>query len=60
ALPGCYQALKYKILKCAELGLPVTSARVKAKVVAWDFEPFVEEFCSRYGIEIHKIKAPEH
>lgn len=33
ALPGCYQALKYRTLKCAELGIPVTSSRVQAKVV---------------------------
>lgn len=58
ALPGCYQALKYRTLKCAELGLPVTSSRVEAKVVAWDFEPFVKDFCSRYRIGIHKEKLP--
>jgi hypothetical protein len=58
ALPGCYQALKYRTLKCAELGIPVTSSRVEAKVVAWGFEPFVKDFCSRYGIGIHKEKLP--
>lgn len=56
AFPGCYQALKYKTLKCAELGLPVTSSRVQAKVVAWDFEPFVKNFCSQYRITAHKKK----
>ena len=58
ALPGCYQALKYKTLKCAELGLPVTSSSVEAKVVAWDFEPFIKYFCSKYRITTHKKKLP--
>lgn len=58
-LPGCYQALKYRTLKCAELGLSVTSDRVEAKVVAWDFELFVKNFCSQYGIGTHKEKPPD-
>jgi hypothetical protein len=59
ALPGCYQALKYRTLKCAELGLPLTSARVEAKVVAWNFEPFVKDFCSHYGIGTYKQELPK-
>jgi len=58
ALPGCYQALKYKTLKCAELGLPINSSNVQAKVVAWEFEPFIRNFCTRYGIMTHKKKLP--
>jgi hypothetical protein len=49
-LPGCYQALKYRTLKCAELGIPITSSNVEAIVVAWDFQRFVEDFCSPYRI----------
>jgi hypothetical protein len=58
AFPGCYQALKYRTLKCAELGLPVTSSRIQAKVVAWGFEPFVKAFCSQYRIATYEKKLP--
>jgi hypothetical protein len=50
-LPGCYQALKYRTLKCAELGVSITSSIVEAIVVAWDFQPFTEDFCSSYAIK---------
>jgi len=50
-LPGCYQALKYRTLKCAERGMPITSTIVEAIVVAWDFQPYIKEFCSLYGIK---------
>jgi hypothetical protein len=50
-LPGCYQALKYRTLKCAELGMPITSSIVEAIVVAWDFQPYIEDFCSSYAIK---------
>jgi hypothetical protein len=53
-LPGCYQALKYRTLKCAELGIPITSPIVEAIVVAWDFQPYVEDFCSSYTIKRYK------
>jgi len=49
-LPGCYQALKYKVLKCAELGLEVLSPNVEAIVVAWSIPDNVKDFCTKYNI----------
>ena len=49
--PGCHQALKYCVLRCAELGLPIASDAVSAFVVAWNSTPAVAKFCEKYGIE---------
>jgi len=53
-LPGCYQALKYRTLKCAELGMPIVSSKVEAIVVAWDFQPYIKDFSSSYAIRLCK------
>lgn len=49
--PGCHQALKYKVLKCAELGIDIHSPAVSAIVVAWGFSDQDKSFCDRYGIK---------
>jgi hypothetical protein len=49
-LPGCYQALKYRTLRCAERNLPIDSNKVDAYVVAWSFPKLVHDFCKTYGI----------
>jgi hypothetical protein len=49
-LPGAYQAVKYKALLCAELGVPCTSQKVETTLVAWRIPPEIREFCSRNGI----------
>jgi hypothetical protein len=48
--PGSYQALKYKVLKCAELRSDIKSPNVEAIIVAWSFPPEVKAFCRKYGI----------
>jgi hypothetical protein len=48
--PGAYQALKYRALLCAELGLDFNSGKVKAFLVAWKIPKEVDDFCVRYGI----------
>jgi hypothetical protein len=53
ALPGAYQALKYKTLLCAHQAYPVTDNRVKAKLVAWEIPDDVRDFCNQYGIDCH-------
>ncbi|MDH5482897.1 MAG: hypothetical protein OEY22_08470 [Candidatus Bathyarchaeota archaeon] len=53
-LPGCFQALKYKILKCAELGLPITSSHVEAIMIAWLIPDYIKNFCRKYSVEFHK------
>lgn len=50
ALTGAYQALKYRTLLCAEKGLSINSARVKAMLVAWRIPQDVRLFCESYGI----------
>ena len=55
-LPGCYQALKYKVLKCAELGLDVNSPDVEAILVAQSASQDVKNFCTKYGIRFVQLK----
>ena len=51
--PGAFQALKYRTLKCAELGLDLESPSVEAVLVAWN-RPESFRFCKRYGIRFVK------
>jgi hypothetical protein len=53
--PGAYQALKYKVLRCAELGLDVKSPNITPILVAW-YRPKNIEFCSKYGIQFVRKK----
>ena len=55
-LPGCYQALKYRTLKCAELGLDINSLNVEGFVVAWLIPEDVRNFCNKYGIRFIEKK----
>jgi hypothetical protein len=48
---GAYQALKYKVLLCAEKGLEVTSNKVIAYLVAHVYDKEAGEICKKYGIE---------
>ncbi len=48
---GAYQALKYKVLICAENGYPINSDKVKAFLVAYERDKNASSICSRYGIE---------
>ena len=48
--PGAYQAIKYRDLLCAELGLPLNSRDVKSFLVAYSIPPEVNGFCKRYEI----------
>lgn len=50
ALPGCHQAIKYRALRCAEKGLPLSSADVEAIIVAWKIPADVVDFCKKYSI----------
>jgi hypothetical protein len=51
---GVYQALKYKILLCAEKGLEITSDRIMAYLVARVKDREADKICKKYGI-IYKI-----
>ncbi len=52
-LPGAFQALKYKVLKCAEVGSDIKSSKVEAILVAWR-EPEDPEFCQSYNVRFVK------
>src|SRR5205814_5422778 len=52
-LPGAFQALKYKVLKCAELGSDIKSSKVEAILVAWG-EPEDRGFCQSYNVRFVK------
>jgi len=52
---GAHQALKYKVLKCAETGLDIKSARVAAFLVAWN-QPEDTHFCQKYNIRFVRKK----
>jgi len=52
---GVHQALKYKVLKCAEAGLDIKSARVAAYLVAWN-PPEDTSFSQRYNIRFVRKK----
>lgn len=54
--PGCHQALKYRVLKCAELGIDIKSADVEAVVVAPSIPQDAKDFCNRYGIRFVEKK----
>lgn len=54
--PGFYQALKYKVLKCAEAQLPINSGNVRAILVAWSVPDVLQKLCTQYQIEFREIK----
>jgi hypothetical protein len=56
-LPGCYQALKYKVLQCAETNENINSASVEAVLVAKTIPPEVRNVCAKYGIRPVLIKS---
>lgn len=53
---GSYQVLKYKVLKCAELGMDIKCPEVEAIVVAWSIPQQVRDFCNKYGIRFVEKK----
>lgn len=55
-LPGVYQAIKYRTLLCAEKGLPLDSARVKAILVAWAIPENIRRLCKKYDVKSHEVK----
>lgn len=54
--PGAYQAIKYRDLLCAELGLELLSTKVSTILVAWEISEYLKEFCHRYEIQCFEKK----
>jgi len=46
--PGIHQAIKYRALRCSQLGLAITDKNVKATVVAWQFKQSEKNLCKKY------------
>ncbi|MGA2790838.1 MAG: hypothetical protein ABSF00_08725 [Candidatus Bathyarchaeia archaeon] len=59
-LPGCYQALKYRVLKCAEVGLAINSPNVEAVVVAKVCSKEIKDFCTKYDVRFVQMDKPVH
>ncbi len=53
-LPGAFQLIKYRALRCAELGIPLDSPDVLAILVAWQIPTAVRKFCQTYGIQCYE------
>lgn len=55
-LPGLYQALKYKVLQCAESRYDIKSSKVKAILVAWSIPSHIRNLCMDYDVQYYEIK----
>jgi hypothetical protein len=55
AEPGAHQALKYKVLMCAQDGLPITSDKVQGWLVAHQVPPTVRTFCKAYDLRWREV-----
>ncbi|HAK11639.1 MAG TPA: hypothetical protein DIW54_00920 [Chitinophagaceae bacterium] len=55
-IPGIHQAIKYRALRCSQLGLELTDKKVKAIVVAWTFKEDEKKLCEKYNIDYYEIK----
>lgn len=53
--PGAYQALKYRVLMCAEKRLPITSEKVEGLLVAWQVPTHVRQFCDEYHLRSREV-----
>jgi hypothetical protein len=54
--PGIHQAIKYRALRCSQLGVGLTDKSVKATVVAWRFKEPEKRLCNKYSIDYYEIK----
>lgn len=48
AVTGAFQLIKYRALKCAEVGRELSSGSVEALLVAWTVPANVRAFCKKY------------
>ncbi|MCP4603320.1 MAG: hypothetical protein GY847_22855 [Proteobacteria bacterium] len=54
--PGAHQAIKYRVLRCAERLLSLDSKKIKAILVAWEIPSEIKRFCEKYQIKFFEIK----
>jgi hypothetical protein len=55
-IPGVHQAIKYRALRCSQMGIPIGDSSVKAYVVAWSFSNDAESLCRKYDISMYRKK----
>jgi hypothetical protein len=55
-VPGIHQAIKYRALRCSQIGLPLDSEKVRAVIVAWAINKNEKELCKKYQIEYYEKK----
>lgn len=55
-VPGIHQAIKYRSLRCSQLGLSLNDKSVKATIVAWRLNDTERKLCSKYDIDFYEIK----
>lgn len=55
-LPGIHQAIKYRALRCSQLGLNLSDKNVKATIVAWKLNHKEKNLCLKYNIDFFEIK----
>ncbi len=55
--PGAHQALKYRVLKCAEEGFSLNSPKVDAVLVAWSIPADLRRFCKKYQVRVFEKKV---
>jgi hypothetical protein len=49
--PGIHQAIKYRALRCSQLGVSLKSPNIKATIVAWSFTEDEKRLCNKYNIK---------
>lgn len=54
--PGIHQAIKYRALRCSQLGLILTDKNVKATVVAWRLKQSEKDLCKKYDIDFFEVR----
>jgi hypothetical protein len=55
-IPGIHQAIKYRALRCSQLGFSLIDKNVKATVVAWKLSTKERALCEKYDIDFFEIK----
>jgi hypothetical protein len=57
-LPGCHQAIMYRVLRTVELQKELTDKCVSAVLVANDFDAETREVAKRYNVQLVQVSIP--
>jgi hypothetical protein len=53
---GSHQAIKYRVLRCAERGHLIADKKVQSVLVAWKIPEDLKCFCNKYDIKTFEVK----